>query len=59
MNGTEICEICGEPGANIAYFRTGMTAVVYRHSECDRDRSEMSAHKHRQEWGIEQWLKSE
>jgi hypothetical protein len=60
MNGTEmICEICGQPNANVAYFRTGMTAVAYRHHECDRERDEMSAHEHRQEWSIEQWLKAE
>ena len=53
------CEICGKPGANIAYFAIGMVAVVYRHHECDRERDEMSAHEHRQEWSIEQWLKAE
>jgi hypothetical protein len=24
MNGTATCEICGQPNANVAYFRTGL-----------------------------------
>jgi|GraSoiStandDraft_30_1057271.scaffolds.fasta_scaffold1951443_1 hypothetical protein len=31
---TESCDICGKPGATVAYFATGMAAVVYRHHEC-------------------------
>jgi len=58
MNETEICEICGAPNANVAYYRSGMTAVVYRHHECDRKASarEPTPSEERQEWGINQWL---
>jgi hypothetical protein len=34
--GTKTCNVCGKPGAALAYFATGMTEVVYRHHECDR-----------------------
>jgi hypothetical protein len=58
MNGTETCEICGKPNANVAYFRTGMAEIVYRHHECDRKAlmREASPSEERQEWGINQWL---
>ena len=48
------CEICGKSNANVAYFRAGMTAVVYRHHECDRRVAlrEPSAAEERQEWGL-------
>jgi hypothetical protein len=46
------CELCGKPNADVAYFRTGMTTVVYRHAACDR-RRELSPSEERQEWG---WL---
>jgi len=55
------CEICGQPGAHVAYFRTGMVEVVYRHHECDHRNGppELSPSEERQEWGIDQWLNSE
>ena len=54
------CEICGKPGANIAYFAIGMVAVVYRHHECDRPTPrELSPAEERKEWGINNWLNSE
>jgi hypothetical protein len=58
MNGTERCQICGGPNANVAYFRTGMTEVVYRHHECDWRGSprELSPAEERQEWGLNKWL---
>jgi len=57
----ERCELCGAPGATVAYFATGMAAVVYRHHECDRrsGRRELSPSEERQEWSIDQWLTSE
>jgi hypothetical protein len=58
MNGTETCEICGRPHTNVAYFASGMTAVVYRHHECDRRAAprELSSFEERQAWSIDQWL---
>jgi hypothetical protein len=53
------CEICGKSNANVAYFRAGMTAVVYRHHECDRRvamREPSAAEEERQEWGLNKWL---
>jgi hypothetical protein len=58
MTGKEICEICGKPNANVACLLGNMTVVTYRHSECDKNYREMSAHEHRQQWSIDQWLKS-
>jgi hypothetical protein len=56
--GAETCEICGKSNTNVAYFRTGMTAVVYRHHECDRRVAmrEPSAAEERQEWSLNKWL---
>jgi hypothetical protein len=61
MSKTRTCDICGEAGANVTYFKTGMTEVVYRHHECDRRGGppELSPAEERQEWGIDQWLKAE
>jgi hypothetical protein len=57
----EICQICGKPGATVAYFATGMTEVVYRHHECDRHGAprELSPSEERQAWSINEWLTSE
>jgi hypothetical protein len=32
MTGKETCAICGNPNANVAYYTTGMTAVIYHHT---------------------------
>jgi hypothetical protein len=40
MTRTESCDICRKPGTTVAYFATGMAAVVYRHHECDRAREQ-------------------
>jgi hypothetical protein len=61
MSETETCEICGKPGAKVAYFASGMAAVVWRHHECDHSGAsrEISPSEERQEWGINQWLRRE
>lgn len=51
-----VCEICGKPNATVAYFRTGMTEVTYRHARCDQNHRELSAYERRQQWSIDQWL---
>jgi hypothetical protein len=55
------CDICGLPGATIAYFATGMREVVYRHHACDRRHAprELSPSEERHEWGVNQRLRSE
>jgi hypothetical protein len=58
MTGKEICELCGKANANVAYFRTGAVAVTYRHSACDKGHRELSAHEHRQQWSLDQWLQA-
>ncbi len=59
--GACVCGICGNPGANVAYFASGMTEVVYRHHECDRRGAprELSPSEERQAWSIDQLLSSE
>lgn len=56
MTGHEVCELCGKPGADVAYIRSGMTKVTYRHAACDRGR-EFSPSEERQEWSLDQWLR--
>src|SRR5262249_25555289 len=34
--GMSPCEICGKPNATVAYFRTGMLAVVYHRPRAAR-----------------------
>jgi len=51
----DVCEVCGRPGAGIAYFKTGMTRVIWLHAACDPGR-DTSPSEERQEWSISQWL---
>jgi hypothetical protein len=50
------CTLCGKPGATVAYFSTGDSAVTYRHYDCDKGKREISAAENRQQWGLDQWL---
>jgi hypothetical protein len=60
-NLAKTCNVCGEPGATVAYFATGMTEVVYRHHECDRlgASRDLSPSEERQAWHIDRMLSSE